>query len=80
MTNTEARVATQSVARSPRSIAFRLLRNWRFRRRLAKLTHQNNRLLQDIGLTREDLGWALSRPLAINRSDKLRQMVLRRTD
>jgi uncharacterized protein YjiS (DUF1127 family) len=80
MTHTEARLATQPAARSLRSIALRLLRNWLFRRRLAKLTNQNNRLLQDIGLTREDLDWALSRPLAINRSDKLRQIVLRRRD
>ena len=80
MTHTEARLAIQSAARSPRSIALRLLRNWLFRRRLAKLTNHNNRLLQDIGLTREDLDWALSHQLAINRSDKLRQIVLRRTD
>jgi uncharacterized protein YjiS (DUF1127 family) len=78
MTHTEARLA--AVARSPRSIALRLLRNWLLRHRLAKLTNQNNRLLQDIGLTREDLDWALSRPLAVNGPDKLKQIVLRRTD
>jgi uncharacterized protein YjiS (DUF1127 family) len=80
MTYTQARLAIQPAVRSPRSIALRLLRNWLFRLRLAKLTNQNNRTLQDIGLRREDMDWALSRPLAVDRLGKLKQIVLRHTD
>jgi uncharacterized protein YjiS (DUF1127 family) len=80
MTHTAARLAGQRAARSPRSIAIRVLRNWLFRRRLAKLTIQNNRLLQDIGVKREDLYWMLSSPLTANRSDKLRRILVLRTD
>ena len=80
MTHTEARLAAQPAARSVRLIFLRLLRNWHFRRRLAKLTYLNNRLLEDIGLRREDLDWALSGPLPVNKSEKLMPIVRRRTD
>jgi uncharacterized protein YjiS (DUF1127 family) len=80
MTDAEDRLAAQPAARSAYPIVLRLLRNWRFRRRLTKLTNLNNRLLQDIGLRRDDLDWALNRPLTVNESHKLIRIVRRCTD
>lgn len=73
-------VSTQPAARSARMIFQRLLVDWHSRRRLAKLIKLNDRLLQDIGLKREDLDWALSRRPAGFESDEVKRILLRSTD
>jgi uncharacterized protein YjiS (DUF1127 family) len=73
-------VFTQPAARSTRMIFHRLLVNWHSRRRLAKLMKLNDRLLQDIGLKREDLDRAVNRRLAGDGPDKLRRILLLSTD
>lgn len=40
----------------------RLLRNWLARRQLAKLQGLDDYLLNDIGLTRDDIRWGLALP------------------
>jgi uncharacterized protein YjiS (DUF1127 family) len=40
----------------------RMLRNWLTRRQLHKLQHLDDYLLNDIGLSRDDLHWGLSLP------------------
>ena len=48
------------------SMLGRLIRNWRARRAVARLDRLDDRLLRDIGLTREDLQWAAGLPLTVN--------------
>ncbi len=48
------------------SILGRLIRNWRARRAVARLDLLDDRMLRDIGLTREDLRWASGLPLSVN--------------
>jgi uncharacterized protein YjiS (DUF1127 family) len=44
----------------------RMIRNWSARRDIAKLTALDDRLLRDIGVTREDIEWARGLPLAMS--------------
>jgi uncharacterized protein YjiS (DUF1127 family) len=48
------------------SILGQLIRNWRARRAVARLDRLDDRLLRDIGVTREDLRWAAGLPLTVN--------------
>ena len=41
-------------------------RAWQNRRRLSKLKDLDDHLLADVGLTRDDLDWALHLPFAVN--------------
>jgi hypothetical protein len=43
-----------------------LIRNWRARRAVQRLDLMDDRMLLDIGLTREDLRWASGLPLSVN--------------
>jgi uncharacterized protein YjiS (DUF1127 family) len=44
----------------------RLYRNWKARRRLAVLANCDERVLHTIGVTREQIRWAIALPLNIN--------------
>ncbi|MGQ7794038.1 DUF1127 domain-containing protein [Faunimonas sp. B44] len=53
------------------------LRWWQRRRRLATLDTLDEHVLNDIGLSREDVRWALGQPLAI---DAAAELVRRRSE
>jgi len=44
----------------------RLFRNWKARRRVARLETYDDHLLGDIGVTREEVRWAAALPLSVN--------------
>lgn len=46
----------------------------RDRRQLQALLEKDDRLLRDMGLTREDIGLALSRPFAIRAKDEAHRL------
>ena len=50
-----------------------LARNWLARRQLARLTHLDDRLLRDIGLTRAELNYTLASPLSGNTVERLQR-------
>jgi hypothetical protein len=50
-----------------------LARNWLARRQLARLTHLDDRLLWDIGLTRAELNYTLASPLSGNTVERLQR-------
>lgn len=56
----------------------RMFRNWTARRNIAKLTELDDNLLQDIGVTREDIHWAKGLPLAVNAAIALEELIFRR--
>lgn len=56
----------------------RMFRNWTARRNIAKLTELDDNLLQDIGVTREDIQWAKGLPLAVNAAIALEELIFRR--
>jgi uncharacterized protein YjiS (DUF1127 family) len=58
--------AQSAEATGSASIVGRLIRNWRARRAVARLDLLDDRMLRDIGLTREDLRWASGLPLSVN--------------
>ena len=45
--------------------------NWRVRRKVRALGELEDRMLQDIGVTREDIYWASRLPTAINAAHEL---------
>ena len=53
------------------------LRSWNNRRKLAKLADLDDRLLADIGLTREDVSWSLGLPFTIDPAFELQRRALR---
>jgi len=54
------------------------LRSWTQRRNLVKLGDFDDRQLADIGITREDLGWALNLPYSHDPSMALQERATRR--
>jgi len=60
------------------SIARRLLRNWKARRRIASLTTYDDYMLRDIGVTREDVQWAQGLPLTVNAALALEERSFKR--
>jgi uncharacterized protein YjiS (DUF1127 family) len=43
-----------------------LVKNWLVRRAVSRLDRLNDRLLRDVGITRDDVRWAASLPLSEN--------------
>ncbi|CAN5225734.1 hypothetical protein BH10PSE7_BH10PSE7_05280 [soil metagenome] len=56
----------------------RLFRNWQSRRRVASLQELDDYLLDDIGVTREDIKWASATPLNENATLLLEDRASRR--
>jgi len=53
------------------------LNNWKARQSLRELEDAEDWLLKDIGLTRNDITWALGLPLSVNSADELNKRVYR---
>ncbi len=60
------------------SFLSRLFRNWRSRRRLARLRDLDDHLLADIGVRREEVDRALALPLTVNSGEALQRKARRR--
>ena len=72
---------TQTTAQSAGSQRFSLLvilRNWIARRRVKSLQDREDRILDDIGVTREEITWASNLPLSENAAHALEQASYRR--
>jgi uncharacterized protein YjiS (DUF1127 family) len=50
----------------PRPFLVRLWRNWQARRELRRMLDLDDRMLTDIGVTHDDVGWAIGLPLDRN--------------
>jgi hypothetical protein len=62
-----------------RSIMTRLFRNWRARRSVARLQAYDDYILRDIGVSREDIAWAVGLPLTVNAALGLEERSFRRS-
>jgi uncharacterized protein YjiS (DUF1127 family) len=60
------------------SLAKRLLRNWKARRRVVSLEDYDDHILNDIGVTRVDIRWAAGLPLTMNAALALEERAFRR--
>jgi uncharacterized protein YjiS (DUF1127 family) len=60
------------------AIVRRLIHNWRSRRRLARLSELDDRMLDDIGFTRQELDHALSRPITVDAAGELKASAVTR--
>ncbi len=58
--------------------ALRLLRDWRRRAKLRRLRHFDDRTLDDMGITRDELAWASGLPLRVNAALALEERAGRR--
>ena len=56
----------------------RLLRNWKAKRRIAALGNFDDYMLQDIGITRDEVQWAAGLPLTVNAAVALEERAFRR--
>jgi uncharacterized protein YjiS (DUF1127 family) len=56
----------------------RLIRNWKARRRVARLEDYDDHILNDIGVDRQDIRWAADLPLTINAALALEERAFRR--
>jgi hypothetical protein len=68
-------LATESIGSS----LLTLFRNWQARRELAKLEHSNDPVLKGMGITQDDLLWALQLPLRDNPRLALENLLFRRS-
>jgi uncharacterized protein YjiS (DUF1127 family) len=60
------------------SFARRLVRNWKAKRRIVALGNFDDYLLQDIGITRDEVQWAAGLPLTVNAAVALEERAFRR--
>jgi uncharacterized protein YjiS (DUF1127 family) len=60
------------------SFARRLVRNWKAKRRIAALGNFDDYMLQDIGITRDEVQWAAGLPLTVNAAVALEERAFRR--
>ncbi len=58
--------------------ARRLLRNWKARRRIASLGNFDDYMLKDIGVTRDEVQWAVGLPLTVNAAVALEERAFSR--
>lgn len=73
----EARMA-KSLLASIAELLFVQVSTWRMRRQLARLDDLDDRLLDDIGLERNDVRWALEQPMSVAIGAELRRRAHRR--
>jgi uncharacterized protein YjiS (DUF1127 family) len=60
------------------SFARRVARNWKAKRRIAALGNFDDYMLQDIGITRDEVQWAVGLPLTVNAAIALEERAFRR--
>ena len=60
------------------SLARRLARNWKAKRRIVALGDFDDYMLQDIGITRDEVQWAAGLPLTVNAAVALEERAFRR--
>ena len=60
------------------SFLARVLHNWRARRALLKLQDFDDNMLRDIGVTRDDVRWAVGQPLTVNAALALEELSFKR--
>lgn len=60
------------------SFARRLARNWKAKRRIVALGNFDDYILQDIGITRDEVQWAIGLPLTVNAAVALEERAFRR--
>ncbi len=60
------------------SFARRVLRNWKAKRRILALGDFDDYMLQDIGITRDEVQWAAGLPLTVNAAIALEERAFRR--
>ena len=70
--------ATAAEATGSLSLLWGLIRNWRARRAVARLDALDDFLLQDIGVSREEVRWAAGLPLSVNAALELEERATRR--
>jgi hypothetical protein len=68
-------LATESIGTS----LLTLFRNWQARRDLAKLEYSNDHVLKGMGITQNDVRWALQLPLRDNPKLALENLCFRRS-
>ncbi len=54
-------------------IISRLIHNFQARRTVKQLSQMDDYMLQDLGVTREDIYWAYSRPFYVNAANALEE-------
>jgi uncharacterized protein YjiS (DUF1127 family) len=60
------------------SFARRVARNWKAKRRIVALGNFDDYMLQDIGVTRDEVQWAAGLPLTVNAAVALEERAFRR--
>jgi uncharacterized protein YjiS (DUF1127 family) len=60
------------------SLLWQLIGNWQARRAVAGLDRLDDFLLQDIGVTRDELHWAAGLPLSVNAALALEERAMKR--
>jgi len=60
------------------SFVRRLVRNWKAKRRIVALGNFDDYMLQDIGITRDEVEWATGLPLTVNAAVALEERAFRR--
>ncbi|MDH3741141.1 MAG: DUF1127 domain-containing protein [Hyphomicrobiales bacterium] len=55
-----------------------LYRNWKARRQVRRLQDREDRILDDIGVTRDEITWASHVPLSLNAACELERAAYRR--
>lgn len=56
----------------------RLLQNWKARRRIVNLSHYDDHMLRDIGVSRNEVEWAAGLPLTVNAALALEERAFKR--
>ena len=78
MTNQAISHAQPHRVASPRFTFGAIYHNWKSRRAVAKLLDREDRILDDIGVTRDEIAWASHLPLSHNAACELERVAYRR--
>ena len=71
----------QALSRGEYGIVYflrRVTRNWKAKRRIAALGNLDDYMLRDIGVTRDEVQWAVGLPLTVNAAIALEERAFRR--